>query len=404
MNPVPVRGLPSGAPAFRASLTRIWPDGLEDPVVEVLPRSRWAFGDYVVGEVEKVWGGRSVELADGREVPLTPGDFVIGALGSRFATLEATGSWEDVRADGVFHLLSGGGIFGRVRSISSLLVPLVQLRYTGHAMDGAEKRTMQGCARRFPPASVSSGAEAGVEAEAGASTSVGAPGISGTPPGSGASGAGAVGTPVVLLTGSSMSAGKTTAARVVVRRLRGMGLRVVAAKLTGAGRYRDILAMRDAGAEAIFDFVDAGLPSTYCPAPDFRAAAERILAGIEDVGADVAVIEIGASPLEPYNGTSAVALLRDRIRFHILCASDPYAVVGVLQAYGVVPDLVTGTTSNTEAGVQLVDRLTGLRALDVRLPSAMPDLDAALRSALGVDGSLAGGGLVGGGLADGENG
>jgi len=390
MNPVPVRGLPSGAPAFRASLTRIWPDGLEDPVVEVLPRSRWAFGDYVVGEVEKVWGGRSVELADGREVPLTPGDFVIGALGSRFATLEATGSWEDVRADGVFHLLSGGGIFGRVRSISSLLVPLVQLRYTGHAMDGAEKRTMQGCARRFPPASVSSEAEAG----AGASTSVGTRGISGTPPGSEGSGAMAGGTPVVLLTGSSMSAGKTTAARVVVRRLRAMGLRVVAAKLTGAGRYRDILAMRDAGAEAIFDFVDAGLPSTHCPAPDFRAAAVRILAGIENVGADVAVIEIGASPLEPYNGTSAVALLRDRIRFHILCASDPYAVVGVLQAYGVVPDLVTGTTSNTEAGVQLVDRLTGLRALDVRLPSAMPDLDAALRHALGVDVET----------ADGENG
>ena len=398
MNPVPVRGLPSGAPAFRASLTRIWPDGLEDPVVEVLPRSRWAFGDYVVGEVEKVWGGRSVELADGREVPLTPGDFVIGALGSRFATLEATGRWEDVRADGVFHLLSGGGIFGRVRSISSLLAPLVQLRYTGHAMDGAEKRTMQGCARRFPSVGVSS------EAGAGAPTSVGTPGASGTLPGSRGSGAMAGGTPVVLLTGSSMSAGKTTAARVVVRRLRAMGLRVVAAKLTGAGRYRDILAMRDAGAEAIFDFVDAGLPSTHCPAPDFRAAAERILAGIENVGADVAVIEIGASPLEPYNGTSAVALLRDRIRFHILCASDPYAVVGVLQAYGVVPDLVTGTTSNTEAGVQLVDRLTGLRALDVLLPSAMPDLDAALRNALGLDGSLAGGGLADGGLADGENG
>lgn len=378
MNPVPVRGLPSGAPAFRASLTRIWPEGLEDPEMEVLPRSRWAFGDYAVGEVEKVWGGRTVELADGREVPLTPGDFVIGALGSRFATLEATGSWEDVRADGVFHLLGGGGIFGRVRSISSLLVPLVQLRYTGHVMDGTEKRTMQGCARHFPLAGGSSGV--GISRMSG---------TSGKPPGSGGSGR----TPVVLLTGSSMSAGKTTAARVVVRRLRTMGLRVVAAKFTGAGRYRDILAMRDAGAEAIFDFVDAGLPSTHCPAPDFRAAAERILSGIENEGADVAVIEIGASPLEPYNGTSAVALLRDRIRFHILCASDPYAVVGVLQAYGVVPDLVTGTTSNTEAGVQLVDRLTGLRALDVRLPSAMPDLDAALRHALD----------VGGGTEAGEN-
>ena len=34
---------------------------------------------------------------------------------------------------------------------------------------------------------------------------------------------------------------------------------VIGTKLTGAGRYRDILAMRDAGADYIFDFVDAGL-------------------------------------------------------------------------------------------------------------------------------------------------
>jgi hypothetical protein len=349
VNPVPVRGLPTGAPAFRSSLTRIWPDDAAPPSVEVLPRSRWASGDYVVGEVDRVWAGRTVELADGREVPLAPGDFVVGALGSRFATLEATGSWEDVGDDGIVHLLGGGGILGRVRSISSLLAPLVRLRYSGHVMDGGEKRTMRSCVRRMAPA-----------------------GASATPRT----------TPVVLLTGSSMSAGKTTAARVVIRRLRAMGLRVAAAKLTGAGRYRDILAMRDAGAEAIFDFVDGGLPSTHCPTPDFREAADHILAGLDAVAADVAVVEIGASPLEPYNGTTAVDLLRDRIRFHILCASDPYAVVGVLKAYGVVPDLVTGTTSNTEAGVQLVHRLTGLRALDVRLPSALSDLDAALRTAL----------------------
>ena len=64
--------------------------------------------------------------------------------------------------------------------------------------------------------------------------------------------------PVVLLVGTSMSAGKTTSAKVIVRLLREAGLVVVGAKLTGAGRYRDILAMQDAGADYIFDFVDAG--------------------------------------------------------------------------------------------------------------------------------------------------
>ena len=45
--------------------------------------------------------------------------------------------------------------------------------------------------------------------------------------------------PVVMLVGTSMSAGKTTTGRIVVRELKKHGLRVVAAKLTGAGRYRE---------------------------------------------------------------------------------------------------------------------------------------------------------------------
>ena len=81
------------------------------------------------------------------------------------------------------------------------------------------------------------------------------------------------GLPVVLLVGTSMSAGKTTSAKVIVRLLREAGLAVVGAKLTGAGRYRDILAMQDAGAEHIFDFVDAGLPSTV-------VSGERVPAGL----------------------------------------------------------------------------------------------------------------------------
>ena len=47
---------------------------------------------------------------------------------------------------------------------------------------------------------------------------------------------------------------------------------VIGTKLTGAGRYRDILAMQDAGADYIFDFVDAGLPSTVVSEREYRRA------------------------------------------------------------------------------------------------------------------------------------
>ena len=68
-----------------------------------------------------------------------------------------------------------------------------------------------------------------------------------------------------------------------------------------------------------------------------------------------AVIEAGASPLEPYNGDTVVSEIGDAVAFTVLCASDPYAVVGILNAWERRVDLVTGPASNTLAGVALVN-------------------------------------------------
>ncbi len=61
---------------------------------------------------------------------------------------------------------------------------------------------------------------------------------------------------------------------------------VVGAKLTGAGRYRDILAMQDTGADYIFDFVDAGLPSTVVPEREYLDALRNLLSRMAAVEAD----------------------------------------------------------------------------------------------------------------------
>ena len=53
--------------------------------------------------------------------------------------------------------------------------------------------------------------------------------------------------PVVLMVGSSMSSGKTTTACAIIHELRRRGKKVLAAKLCGAGYYRDSLAMADSG-------------------------------------------------------------------------------------------------------------------------------------------------------------
>ncbi|MDH3662829.1 MAG: hypothetical protein OEU92_22835, partial [Alphaproteobacteria bacterium] len=180
----------------------------------------------------------------------------------------------------------------------------------------------------------------------------------------------------------SMSSGKTTSGRVIVHELKRRGLKVAAAKLTGAARYRDTLSLGDAGADRIFDFVDVGLPSTVCPETEFRAALQQLLTRIAASDVDILVAEAGASPLEPYNGAVAMEVLEDVIAMTVLCASDPYAVLGVEHAFGRKPDLVCGPAANTDSAVALVSKLCGVRALNLMRRSARPELAGLLSERL----------------------
>ncbi len=339
---------------YPTSVTRLVPLGSEPRPTRRLPRSEWAAGDVVVGIVTPDAPRPSLlESPSGRMVGVAPGDEVVGALGARAATLEAVGDWRDVRDDLRFDALTSAGVFGRCTSRSVTLQPLVPLVYAGHVLLEGEPVRL----RDFvPPASHD---------------------------------AGPFELPTVLLIGTSMDAGKTVAARTIIRRLTRHGLRVAGAKLAGVGRLRDVLRMQDAGADVIFDFVDAGLPSTICPQPEFEAALRPLLARIGASGADVLVAEAGASPLEPYNGETVLRELRRSLRLVVLCASDPYAVVGVMQAFELRPDLVSGRATSTEAGIALVERLSGVPALNMLEPATEAPLDALLEERLGLTAPVA---------------
>lgn len=314
-----------------------------------VPGDEWATGDYVecevIGTPTRLY---QMEDRDGHIVRVEPGDWIIGALGDRAATLEGVGSWRDVGENGVMHALTCAGLLGKFTSISKLLPEPLRLHYRGHLCRGGRKVTMSGFAMH--------------------------------------SDAHAFAVPTVLLLGTSMSAGKTTTGRRVCKVLDRAGRFVIGAKLTGAGRYRDILSFLKTGATEIYDFVDAGLPSTIVPEKVYRSAIRPVLKHINDRNPDFLVAEAGASPLEPYNGAAAMDELGDNVVCTILCASDPYAVVGVQKAFGIRPDLVAGPAAQTSAAVKLVRKLADLPAINVIDPAANAAFQEFILHTLGIAG------------------
>ncbi|MBT8254749.1 MAG: DUF1611 domain-containing protein [Flavobacteriaceae bacterium] len=327
-------------------LTRISDLQTKEFEVDKRPLSEWSTGDYVICKIiVKGSDFFKIELANGRMRGVMGGESIVGALGERHATLEATGTWKNVEPDGKMHVLTGAGLVGKLTSKSVYVPEMMEVLYLGHVVRNGKKVTMNDFIVPYPDRDFK--------------------------------------TPVILFVGTSMSAGKTTSARIVTDIFKKAGISVVGAKLTGAGRFKDILAIKDVGADAVFDFVDVGLPSSIYPREAFKKRLKMLLNRISSVDADVAVIEIGASPLEPYNGDLAIEAIRDHIKCTILSASDPYAVYGLMKAFDLIPDIVTGISTNTIAGSELVERLCGVRALNIIEPDTTDALIEVLQKSLG---------------------
>ena len=206
--------------------------------LEKLEKIKWKTGDYIVGKITDTGNNQmKIELINGRMRSIMKEDLVVGALGERYATLEATGSWRDTDDDGKMHLLTGGGLIGKCTSKSVHLPSLIEIEYIGHVIRDEQVCHMDDFVELVPDRKFK--------------------------------------LPVILLVGTSMSAGKTTVARIIVNQLKRAGLQIVAGKLTGASRYRDTLSLKDVGANYIFDFVDIGLPSSIYPREKITSAVKQ---------------------------------------------------------------------------------------------------------------------------------
>jgi hypothetical protein len=269
-----------------------------------------------------------LEDPHGRRMRLYPGDLVVGAYGNRYATDFYEG-YLPTPGDAV-HLLTSGGLVGTVASAHTSKEAPTELEVLGPLTDAAGLPLNTDDVALPEP-------------------------VPGRPE---------LGTVVVL--GSSMNAGKTTATSAIIRGLAKAGLRVGAGKVTGSGSGKDHWAYVDAGAATVADFLDFGMPST------FGYPSERLVStmfGIRDrlveEAADVVVLEVADGVLQSETRALAEQLpeFADHVVLAVGDALGAVAGIGVLGELGVSVRVVSGLVTASPLATREAAEATGLPVL-----------------------------------------
>ncbi|MCL4338131.1 hypothetical protein M1271_00400 [Patescibacteria group bacterium] len=178
--------------------------------------------------------------------------------------------------------------------------------------------------------------------------------------------------PLIIILGTSMGVGKTTAAAELIHALsKKKGLKVAAAKLTGVATQRDMLAMKDAGAIAALTFHDVGLTSTLNHHGSVVPATKTILNTLAKRSPDVIVVELGDGIVGWYGVDK---LLNDpeflkTVSFTLVCAQDltgAYGAINILEKKGLRADFFSGPVTNNTAGTDYLESKFGIPSQDLR--------------------------------------
>ncbi len=267
----------------------------------------------------------TLEDVHGRFVTLHPGDVVAVALGSRDALYGYSGRVPDAVAVGDrLDLLNLGGVAGEGARPAPGIGEPFHLEVLGSVLE-------------FPRLDV----RVGVPANIGRAALPAQPMPRRVPP-------------ILTLVGTSMDAGKTTAAAVLIAELTRRGRRVAAGKLTGVSLRRDVLAMQDCGAEPVAIFTDFGVVTTT--EENAVAATHSLIAHLAESEPDLIVLEMGDGLLGTYGVRALLGdpAVKGAIGAVVLCAQDPVGAWGGVELlereYGLRPDLVSGRVTDTPVG------------------------------------------------------
>jgi hypothetical protein len=219
-------------------------------------------GDVAIFEIISTGKHSSMQGAEKRNITIYPGDYIMAAFGTRYATEQFEG-YVPKEAMSEYHILGAGGTVGIINSMHSKFANIgpTKLKMVGYAVDrrGAvlntkwikhnEMVTYNGVMQSL--------------------------------------------TRVILSVGASMDSGKTTTAAHLVRGFKKAGMRAGFIKLTGTVYTKDCDLNYDNGADAVTDFGAMGFPSTYmCGIDELLSLYETLMQQINANELEYVVVEI----------------------------------------------------------------------------------------------------------------
>ncbi len=287
-----------------------------------------------------------LELPSGRTARLVPGDLIVGVLGSRAALRGFCGRPPaTVKVGDVLHLLNMGGVIGVSEGDHAGLGSPIELEVLGVPVRNGKPLRLQDFAiEREPPLP--------------------------TPM-----------PPVLIIVGTCMHAGKSTAAAVITRSLRTRGRVVHAGKVTGVAAIQDILKFQDYGAHKTLSFLECGAPST-CYRNDVEEIARTLLGHLAQEAPDLILIEMGDGLSGEYGVDEILADpgFAKHVKGAVLAANDIIGAVAAarqLQALGIEVKAITGPATDNVAGTRRIER-AGLPAANTLMePGRLCDLATA---------------------------
>lgn len=285
-------------------------------------------GDLLLAQVLTIGQHRFLEQPDGRRARLFIGDEVVVCYGARYAPDQ----FEIVVPDGLqaCALAASGGLAGKLVSQHSSMRKPTRIQPIGLLAD-REGRVLN--VRNFA-----------------------LPDIERLP----------TRRPrVVAVLGTSMNAGKTTAAAALIHGVRRSGLKVAAAKVTGTGSGADVWHMTDAGAAPVLDFTDAGLVSTWkIGAVELRRGFQTLMAHLVESGPDLIVLEVADGLLQEETAALVSSeYFRAWVDTVVFAAADAMSVivgVSMLREFGLPLACVSGVVSASPLAISEAQTATGV--------------------------------------------